>query len=64
VILGATVAPPASRLAARRLARRLADVHLWVGGPAAEAVLTSAGTGARLIEDLEHLVEGLSRRVY
>jgi DNA-binding transcriptional MerR regulator len=63
VIISATMASPSVRTATKNLARQV-DADLWVGGPAAGRLLDVAGPRARHIQDLEQLVEMLSRHAH
>jgi DNA-binding transcriptional MerR regulator len=62
VVIGATSRGVASRREAQRLIRMLPpDVELWVGGPAAGALVSAAQHRARMVPDLDALLPMLSR---
>lgn len=64
VLLSVTTPNSTTRSAARLLARRLANAELWIGGPGAAIAVTAARDRARHVENLEQIVEMLSRHAH
>jgi DNA-binding transcriptional MerR regulator len=60
VVLGATTSRAVTRTEAKQLARVLADVDLWIGGPQAAALAAEIGHG-RQVATLDELLPMLTR---
>jgi DNA-binding transcriptional MerR regulator len=60
VVLGATTTGVVTRAETKHLARALAGIDLWIGGPQAAALVDQVGSGRR-VETLNELIPALTR---
>jgi hypothetical protein len=64
VLVSLTAPRAVPRAEIRKLAEKLEGVELWLGGPAAAAVVSAAGERARLVPALPEVVPMLARHAH
>jgi MerR family transcriptional regulator, light-induced transcriptional regulator len=64
VLVGLTTPRAVTHAEIRRLAENLDGIELWIGGPAAESVVSAAGDRVRLVPALQEVVPMLARHAH